>query len=282
MIIVDYSQVCLANLMKQIGNSKNNEIEVDLVRHMVLNSIRSISKRFKNNGNIVIAADGPSYWRREVFPNYKANRKKAREKTGHDWAAIFQILHKIRDEMAENMPYRVIRVDGAEADDIIAILTKKYCPHENVIIVSHDNDFVQLQTNKNVKQWSPVQSRFITTKTPHRDKLEHILRGDRGDGIPNVLSPDDCLVTGQRQKSLNSERITEWLEMDYEKLMNDPQIAHGFSRNRMLIDFDNIPTKIVEEIILQYENIKPKPRAMMMNYFMANRLTNLLNSIEEF
>jgi len=280
MIIIDYNQLCIANLMKQIGNSSN--LEEGLVRHMVLNSIRSIAKKFRNHGDIVIACDGPSYWRREVFPQYKQHRKKDREKSGHNWSAIFTILHKIREEISVNMPYRVIRLEGAEADDIIATLTKKYSPHESIVIVSSDKDFVQLHTNKNVKQWSPILGKFVATDTPLRDKLEHILQGDRGDGIPNALSPDDSFVTGQRQKPINSRKLIEWVELSYDDLSKHNQLGHGFTRNRMLIDFDNIPTAISQAIVAQYESITPKPRAAMINYFMASKLTNLISSIDEF
>ncbi len=280
MIILDYNQLCIANLMRQISNTSN--LEEGLVRHMVLNSIRAISKKFRNHGDIVIACDGPTYWRREVFPQYKQHRKKDREKSGHDWSAIFTILHKIREEISANMPYKVIRVEGAEADDIIATLTKKYCPHESVVIVSSDKDFVQLHVSKNVKQWSPILGKFVATDTPMRDKLEHILQGDRGDGIPNALSADDSFVTGQRQKPIQQKKILEWIEMSYEDLSKNEQLAHGFARNKMLIDFDNIPSAISQAIVAQYESITPKPRAAMINYFMASKLTNLISSIDEF
>jgi hypothetical protein len=280
MILIDYNQLSISNLMKQIGNTQN--LEEGLVRHMVLNSIRAISKKFRNHGDVVIACDGPTYWRRDVFPQYKQHRRGDREKSGHDWTAIFTILHKIREEIAANMPYKVIRVDGAEADDIIATLVKKYAPHENVVIVSSDKDFVQLHVNKSVKQWSPILGKFVTTTSPQRDKLEHILQGDRGDGIPNALSGDDSFVTGQRQKPINKKKLAEWVELSYDDLAQHSQLGHGFTRNRMLIDFDNIPTNVTQAIVAQYESIEPKPRAAMINYFMASKLTNLISQIDEF
>jgi hypothetical protein len=280
MILIDYNQLAISNLMKQTSNSQN--LEEGLVRHMVLNSIRAISKKFRNHGDIVIACDGPTYWRRDVYPQYKQHRKKDREKSGHDWTAIFTILHKIREEISQHMPYKVIRVEGAEADDIIAVLTKKYAPHENIMIVSSDKDFVQLHVNKSVKQWSPILGKFVTTDSPQRDKLEHILRGDKGDGIPNALSDDDSFVKGERQKTLNSKKLAEWLELSYDDLAQHSQLGHGFTRNRMLIDLENIPTNISQAITDQYESIAPKPRAAMINYFMASKLTNLISSIDEF
>ena len=280
MILIDYNQLAISNLMKQIGNTQN--LEEGLVRHMVLNSIRAISKKFRNHGDVVIACDGPTYWRRDVFPQYKQHRRGDREKSGHDWTAIFTILHKIREEIAANMPYKVIRVDGAEADDIIATLVKKYAPHENIVIISSDKDFVQLHVNKSVKQWSPILGKFVTTTSPQRDKLEHILQGDRGDGIPNALSGDDSFVTGQRQKPINKKKLAEWVELSYDDLAQHSQLGHGFTRNRMLIDFDNIPTNVTQAIVAQYESIEPKPRAAMINYFMASKLTNLISQIDEF
>ena len=280
MILIDYNQLAISNLMKQIGNTQN--LEEGLVRHMVLNSIRAISKKFRNHGDVVIACDGPTYWRRDVFPQYKQHRRGDREKSGHDWTAIFTILHKIREEIAANMPYKVIRVDGAEADDIIATLVKKYAPHENIVIVSSDKDFVQLHVNKSVKQWSPILGKFVTTTSPQRDKLEHILQGDRGDGIPNALSGDDSFVTGQRQKPINKKKLAEWVELSYDDLAQHSQLGHGFTRNRMLIDFDNIPANVTQAIVAQYESIEPKPRAAMINYFMVSKLTNLISQIDEF
>lgn len=276
-IILDYNQVCLANLFKQVSNTEN--IEEGLVRHMVLNSIRSIVKKFPSHGNVVIACDGPSYWRREYFPQYKQHRKADREKSGHDWTTIFSILHKIREELAENMPYCVIRLPGAEADDIIATLTKRYSPHENVIIVSSDKDFVQLHTNKSVRQWSPIQNKFVTSHDPLQEKIEHILSGDRGDGVPNVLSPDNTFVDGIRQKVISKKKLNEWMHRPVEY-----QSLPGYKRNQMMIDFDYIPSAITDGIIQQYEAYESKPmiRQKMLNYFIQNRLKNLIESIHDF
>lgn len=277
MIILDYNQVCLANIFKQVMDTTN--IEESLVRHMVLNSIRSLTKKFKEHGNIVIACDGPSYWRREFYPYYKQHRKADREKSGHDWGAIFTILHKIREELAENLPYCVIRLPGAEADDIIATLAKRYAPHESVVIVSSDKDFVQLHTHKNVRQWSPIQNKFVTSSDPLQEKIEHILTGDRGDGIPNILSPDNTFIDGIRQKKITEKRLMEWHNHPTEY-----QMLPGFKRNQVLIDFDYIPQNITESIVATYEAFQ-KPsmsRQKMLNYFIDKRLKNLIESIHEF
>jgi len=280
MILIDYNPLVIANLLSQIKDTEG--LQEDLVRHMVLNSIHGVTKKFKNYGNVVIACDGPSYWRRDIFPHYKHGRRKDRESSDLDWNAIHTILHKIREEIVNNMPYKTLRVEGAEADDIIAILTKKYSPHEDVVIVSNDKDFVQLQLNKNVKQWSPNFAKFVQSDDPRKDKLELILRGDRSDGIPNVLSESNSFVIKQRQKSINSKKIDEWTRMTYDELSIDETIGKRFVLNRNLIDFDQIPEHITKSVVDAYDQYVTKPKSLMLNYFIENKLKNLISIMDEF
>ena len=219
MIIVDLNQIMISNLMVQINGRNAVELSEDLVRHMVLNSLRGHNKRFrKEYGEMVIACDSGNVWRREVFPNYKASRKTTREKSGHDWTAIFEILGNIRSELKEHMPYRLIEIDTAEADDIIGVLVKKYI-NQKILILSGDKDFIQLHrnqlapSNNHVKQYNPVLNKFVGVgETPSIYIKEHILKGDRSDGIPNVLSDDDVFVEGRRQRPLTKKKIASWVD----------------------------------------------------------------------
>ena len=114
MILIDLNQVLISNLMQQIGSNPKIKLEEDLIRHMVMNSLRSYAKQFKHKyGTIVVACDSRKYWRREVFPFYKAHRKNDREKSSLDWHLIFEVLNKIRDELKENFPYKVLEVECA-------------------------------------------------------------------------------------------------------------------------------------------------------------------------
>ena len=214
MILIDLNQVLISNLMQQINSNPKIALDENLIRHMVLNSLRSYVRQFKSKyGNVVICCDSKNYWRREYFPFYKSNRKKDREKSGFDWTLIFQTLNKIREELKVNFPYKVLDVDGAEADDIIGVLSARQSPHEEVLILSSDKDFIQLQKYKNVIQYSPIMKKFVKSDSPTEYTKEHILRGDRGDGIPNFLSPDNCFALGERQKVLNTKKMAEWLAM---------------------------------------------------------------------
>lgn len=281
MIIVDLSQVMLSNLMMQIGNHTNAKIEENMVRHMVLNSLRSYKSKFGAEfGEIVIACDNTNYWRKQLFPYYKANRKKNQEKSELDWKAIFECLNKIRAELKEYFPYRVIDVESAEADDIIATLAKDTW-NEQVLILSGDKDFIQLHKYPNVSQYDPVRKKWIKHDNPEQYLAEHVLKGDSGDGVPNVLSSDNCFVIGERQKPLTQKKIDALLELGLDGKL-DHSLARNYMRNKHLIDLSMIPADVREKILESYNAQDNKGREKMFNYFIANKLKNLMESIGEF
>jgi 5'-3' exonuclease len=273
----------ISNLMMQLGNHTNTEVEEDLLRHMILNSIRSYNMKFKDEyGEMIIACDDRKFWRRDIFPYYKANRKKSREKSELNWTQIFDALHKIRDELKAFFPYRVVQVDGAEADDIIGALVMKYGDtSEKILVLSGDKDFVQLQRYNNVKQFDPVQKKFRTTNDPDRFIKEHIMRGDIGDGIPNFLSSDNCLVVGERQKPVATKKLDVWVNQNPEEFC-DERMLRGYRRNQQLVDLTFIPQNIQDDIIVEYEAQAGTDRKNLFNYFIEKKLKNLIESINEF
>jgi hypothetical protein len=277
MIIVDLSQVMLSNLMMQIGNHTNAKIEENMVRHMVLNSLRSYKSKFSDEyGELVIACDNTNYWRKQLFPYYKANRKKSRENSDMDWKAVFECLNKIRAELKEYFPYRVIDIESAEADDVIATLVNDVITSDGFLILSGDKDFIQLHTYDNVKQYDPVRKKWITHDNPSRYLQEHILKGDSGDGVPNVLSSDNCFVIGERQKPLTQKKIDAFIEFGTES------VARNYARNKQLIDLSMIPENVSAKILESYNSQQDKGREKIFNYFIANKLKNLMENIGEF
>ena len=288
MILVDLNQVMISNLMMQIGNQKNASIEEDLVRHMVLNSLRRYKIKFgKTYGDLVLCCDDKHYWRRDIFPYYKAGRKKDRKASGYDWHAIFDTIRTVKDELKENFPYKVLQIPNAEADDIIGALCHKYGQYalngggaEQILILSGDKDFVQLQKYGNVEQFSPVQKRFIRVTNPAKFIAEHIMKGDRGDGIPNFLSAANTFVVESRQKPLTTKKINAWSNMDPDKFC-DEKMMSGYKRNQQLVDLDYIPKDIQEAVLEEYEEQVPAS-GKLMNYFLKHRLRNLMDSIGEF
>jgi hypothetical protein len=283
MILIDLNQVLLSGLMAQIASQKNIKIEENLVRHLVLNIIRGHVKQFRHEyGEVVLCCDNKKYWRKEFFPFYKAGRKKTREKSNLDWHLIFDILGNLKQELKENFPYKVIDVDGAEADDIIGTLTPIYAGDDNkILILSSDGDFLQLQMYKNVKQYNPAQKKFLKCENVMSELKEKIIRGDKGDGIPNVLSASDCFVRDVRQTPISKNKLEKLMNENYAD-WEDENSRIGFSRNQTLIDLRHIPGDIKKSIIDTYNNTKPAVRSKMINYFMDKKLKNLMEVIEEF
>jgi len=287
MILVDLNQVLLAGLMAQIANAKPKvQLEENLIRHMVLNIIRTHLKNFrKDYGEVVLCADNRKYWRKEFFPYYKAHRKKSRDKSDLDWHLIFDMLAKFKQELRDNFPYKVIDVEGAEADDIIGTLVPRHIMHEDILIISSDGDFLQLQmyngrSEYTVKQYNPTQKKFIVSENPVEELKIKIIGGDAGDGIPNIMSPGDTFVRNIRQKRMTEGRLTKYLNEDITSYDEESKI--GYSRNSTLIDLRNIPDDIKTKIINTYEETKPAPKGKLLNYFIDNKLKNLMDVIGEF
>jgi hypothetical protein len=279
MILVDLNQVLLAGLMAQIANQKG-KLDEHLIRHMVLNIIRTHVKNFKAEyGEVILCCDNRKYWRKEYFPFYKANRKKTREKSSLDWHLIFDMLAKFKQELKENFPYKVLDVEGAEADDIIGTLVPRHAAHEKILIISSDGDFLQLQQNHNVKQYNPSQKKYVVSPNPIMDLKEKIIRGDKGDGIPNVLSSSDCFVRDLRQTPITQKVLDKLMGESY--LEQTETIKANFVRNATLIDLSFIPVEIKEKIINTYEETKPV-KGKLLNYFIEHKLKNLMEVIEEF
>ena len=282
MIIFDYQQIAISNLMEQIGSS-NTSVDENLVRHMILNSLRTYVKKFRasHGPEIIIACDNRNYWRREYYPYYKAGRKKARAASGHDWSSIFDSLNKIRDELKVHSPYKVLDVDGAEADDIIGVLVQKYSANEKVMILSSDKDFAQLQRYPNVEQYSPILKKYIKEPFPLVQLKQLIIRGDKSDGIPNILSADNVFVEGVRQKPITEAKIIKWLNQEPKEFCNDDMLRN-FARNEIMIDLTKIPEALRNNIINSYETAKGRTKQEFMNYMIANRLKNLIEVAHEF
>lgn len=286
MIILDLNQVMISNMMMHLGN--NDEVNEDLVRHMILNSIRLYKTKFcKDYGDLVIACDDKDYWRKSVFPYYKAHRKEDRSKSTHDWNKIFEVLNKIREELKTHFPYKVIQVEHAEADDIIGVLVQNYGVElnnettERILILSGDKDFGQLQKYVNVDQYSPVLKKWIRIPDPRRFLREHIMRGDRGDGIPNFLSDDSCIISKQRQKPLATKKLDLWVDEKPENFC-DERMLRNYKRNEQLVDLEMVPQDIATEIMEQYLGYETPKRSGLLNYFIKNKLKNLMDSIGDF
>ncbi len=235
------------------------DFSIDLLRHMVLNSIRGYKTKFGNEyGDIVFAIDNKKCWRKQVFQHYKAKRVDDKEKSTVDWDLIYKNLDIIVDEFIEYLPYKVLKIDECEGDDIIAVLTQKFSSTEKILIISTDDDFVQLQKYGNVKQYSPTKKVYINSDDPLIDLKTKILRGDKGDGVPNVLSLDNSFVDGIRQKKLSEEKVNLWVRQELSVFCNTNELQRNYARNKMLIDFDEIQKDVDHILKLKQDRVISK------------------------
>ena len=287
MILVDMSQISLASMMMHLNMNKVTKPDEAMVRHMILNSLRMYRTRFKKEyGELVLCFDSRHYWRRDHFPNYKAGRKKSREDSNLEWDAIFGCLNEIKQELKDFFPYKHLEVYGAEADDIIAALCHEL-EYDNgkTLILSGDKDFIQLHKFPNVSQFSPITKKFINGVDPEEYLVEHILKGDSGDGIPNVLSPDNTFVDGLRQKPMGKKKIVEWGKnplRPVEMALPNDEVKRNYQRNLQLIDLSKSPPEIFTDCIKAYHDAPDGDRSKLLNYFIEKRLKNLTESIGEF
>jgi hypothetical protein len=304
MLLLDFSQIMISNIfvnirsfhdkpvdinLPDLGNSSpgipgnKTKIEEDLLRHMVLNSLRYYHTKFKEKyGQMVICCDSGHYWRKEIFPFYKANRKKTRDSSGLDWKIIFDSLNKIREEIKEYLPYKVLNIDGCEADDIIAVVAKREHTAEKVLILSCDKDFQNLQKYPNIEQYAPVQKKFIKCNNPIEFLREHIMIGDSGDGVPNFLSPDDCFVQNIRQTPIRKDKLSRWVKESKPENFCDIKMLRGYRRNERLISFDKIPQEIQESILTEWESPFTESRKHLFDYFVKYKLMQMMDRIQEF
>jgi 5'-3' exonuclease len=221
-----------------------------------------------------------------VYPEYKANRKKTRSKDKHDWTMIFDLIESTLIDLRTNFPYCVIKIDSAEADDIIGALTiEKSIPliGEDVVIVSADKDFIQLQKYGHVQQWSPMFNKAVKDDNPVKYIFEHILKGDASDGVPNVLSPDDCLVNSVRQSPMTKKKLAEWWEnrADLKSVM-PTEVFRNYMRNREMIDLHRTPKHITDKAVQQYENYQYPHRSNILTYLVNHRMKMLIDCAGEF
>jgi len=278
MILIDFTQTIIAGLMAQLKNN-DGEINENMLRHMILNSCRNYQRRYgPDYGQIVLCTDAANPWRRDFFPLYKANRKKSREADDKDWKLIFDTLHKVKMEIKDNFPYKYMYVPECEADDIIAVLVKHAPEGEDILIVSGDKDFQQLHKFDNVRQWSPNLNKMVDCPDAKLFLKEHILKGDKSDGVPNILSNDDCLDAGIRQTPMRRPILEKYLRITIE---NDDKYYRNYLRNQTLIDFEMIPERINDAILSEYQSVEPV-RGKVFDYLRTQRLNQLLDNIGDF
>lgn len=275
-ILIDNNQIILSSIFTAAKTAQSEE-DYGFIRHLVLNTYRKYLSKFRRDyGELVICNDSKNVWRKDFFPQYKKNRSDRQKKSKFDWGKIFNELHTIREEMKDVFPYRFVQVERAEADDIIAVIAKNFHHKEKIMIVSSDKDFQQLQRYPNVEQYSPSKKGILRCDDPYDFLLDHVVRGDSSDGVPNAISDDAVFVEGRRQTRLTNKKIEELKEVGFQ------QEDNFMERNQKLIDLTMVPDYIEEETMRQMETEVSGDRSKILNYMMKYRLRSLIDNLEDF
>ena len=276
-LLVDFSQIVIGSYMTA---AKYSTVDMDVIRPAVLNTLRIYRNKFVSEyGELILCCDDRHTWRKDIFPNYKASRKKTRKVSGIDWNNLYDCLNQLKDELRYWFPYKLIQVEKAEADDIIAILVNLI--HERTLILSSDKDFVQLQTF-NIRQYSPMQKKFVDSESAERSLHEKIVRGDVGDGIPNIMSDDNVFIDeGRRQKPVTKKKVDAWYELEPDMYCT-AEMLRNYKRNKQLVDLGEVPDSIRLNITKQFETTQVGERSRLLTYFVNHRLKNLTESLSEF
>lgn len=282
MILVDLSQIMMACTVMSMEKGQT-EAEMDFVRHMVLNSLRMYREKYNDEyGELVLCCDDMHSWRRDYFPQYKAGRRTTREESPLNWTQIFGCFNTLKSELREVFPYKVLQVEGAEADDIIGVLSRySSITKQKTMIVSSDKDFIQLH-DKYVHQWSPVTKKLVNGIEPSQYLFEHILKGDKSDGIPNILSADDSIINGVRQKPITKKYIDNFVLHNAEINGRTDTEIRNFHRNEKLIDLKQTPKELSDLIWNEYQKEPEGSRANLLNFFVEKRLNNLIETVGDF
>ncbi len=260
-----------------------SSVDVEAFRHIALNSLRAINMKFRtvdDYSRLILAVDRPNSWRKQVFPFYKATREDAKKSSQVDWSQMYACIASVRQEIEDYFPYQVLYFDGAEADDIIGSIARYNTKHNHhTLIVSGDKDFIQLQIdNRLVRQYDNVNDRFHDHPDPKRYLFEHVMKGDRGDGIPNVLSPSNAFVAKIRQKPMRQSMMDKWWD---EGIDFDVVDSANLKRNITLVDLTKTPSTIYNQVIDKIERFEPK-KCDLYSYFVKFNLPSLAKSIGDF
>lgn len=229
--------------------------------------------------DVVLALDSKDgYWRRDIYPPYKADRTEKRAADGIDWPRAYAEFDKLTDAVDCFTPWKVVRVSQCEADDVIYALSELHQtmhPDSVVIIHSGDSDYLQLVSD-NVLLYSPMQKEFVDF--PHvcslsggkvlcaspAEYLDYaIITGQGGkDNVYNIKTPTDwdassgkrkpgCGVAAARKMMASPEGL--------EACLKNNGLWENYKRNRQLIDMRELPSWYMRNISDAYLGMEARP-----------------------
>ena len=250
--LIDVANLATRVFFTPYIGATSDKPDYDTMAYIIVDSIYRTMLKTKCS-EVILAMDSIDVWRKDVFPRYKESRKIHRDKNANiDWGKFYSEVNSLFDNIKRYLPFKVLKVDRAEADDIIGVFTLHYT-NKGIVIISTDEDFKQL-VSRRVRLYQPIKKKWIDCDDPEKFLKLKCLMGQPKDDIFNALTPGDWPV-GKRKPSMGEKMANKAIENLDEWLVSEGSVER-YDRNKTLIDFRCIPEYIKKEIIHQYENYK--------------------------
>jgi 5'-3' exonuclease len=291
-ILVDFSSIYFRTAYGMARELEKTAYEdFNMVKHSIIFTILNFKKKLKHLKEIVVAIDSRTekkqYWRHEIYPGYKLGRKHQESLVPKD--LFYKAYNELQEEFNTLFPWKVIIYNGAEADDIIAVICDEF-KNENNIIYSPDKDFIQMLNHSyNNYVYDPIKRLFVYDNNPDKYIFNHICTGDKSDNIPNILSEMNCLNEGKRMSPLRKNKINDWYyiakENDSIRLRAEmsEKIYVRYLQNKKIIDLLEIPSELKENIIKKYNDTSfVTDQNGLWKYLHKNNMKILLDNFNSF
>jgi DNA polymerase-1 len=229
---------------------------------------------------IVFEGAGSTQNKKNLYPDYKGNRKLKRITNFEGFSNQAEESESIENQLLrlveylQCLPIDICSIDRAEADDTIGYLATKFAETKDVVIMSSDQDFLQL-VNEKITVYSPTKKKFYN---PERIKAEYglppqnylqmkILLGDSSDNVPGVpkLGPKKLIKNFPELVEEKTVTLNEILDKSEKENTGMYGAVHNFKHqliiNEKLMDLHN--PNLSAMMKLEADDIFQQPKSTM-------------------
>lgn len=296
-LLFDLNNLAMRNFFTKEIQPDSPNPQYQLWKYEIFSQIYWSIQKFKPVDEIILACDGKDSWRKLLFDRYKGDREKKR-RDDIDWDTLFAQLNSFIQDIKQHIPFKVIKVNRAEADDVIAVLCNNIKKH--TIIMSNDSDFLQLQSST-TSVYNPTKGEYLWLTEDKDVFLSKLcLKGQSKDNIFNAKTPSDY-PEELRKPPLGEKTADKIIENGLNDFLDSKQTINkkytdvdgneqiydvdfyprgNFDRNQKLINFDNIPKIVVDRILQTYYSYEMPDPGNMYSFFERQGWTSFLESFE--
>ena len=285
-ILFDFNNLLFRNVFSKDINIHSTDPDWMLWRYNVYNSVYQSIWKHRTVKEVILAVDDKNSWRKAYFRRYKESRKKQRDKSDVNWKELFENIENIVADLRHHMPFKVIKIRSAEADDVIGVLATVL--RDNCVVISNDEDYLQLCSDR-VKIYNPGKKEYTVCDDPQGFIHKKSYIGQKKDDIFNIITPSDWgeteETTGKRKpgfgevayRKVLNEGFDEWLDKRHiNKWYGEIDVKENLKRNKILMDFNYIPQTIKGRIIDAYNNYTFPPPSNIYQFFKKYNMRGFL------